>query len=306
MIRNLQHFALTVPDVEAGRRFYETFGLGGATRGDRLVLRCAGRDQDQVLLSEGPKRRIHHLSFGTTGDGLAAAKRKLEQAGVQLLDPPGDELPGGIWVRDPDGMLVNLQVAEAASPREEPGSRPNTPGDIRRIGSRGAPARGLRTQPRRLGHVLLFTPDTRRAADFYTRLLGMQLSDTAGGGVLAFLRSAGDSDHHVLAFAQSDRPGFHHASFEVGSIDEIVQGSAQVIGAGYRSAWGLGRHVIGANFFHYLRDPWNGLAEYFWDIDYVPADCAWPVKDWDPEDGFFLWSTGGPPPEDFVRNYEAD
>lgn len=306
MIRNLQHFALSVPDVDAGKRFYETFGLDAEARGNRLALRCAGRDQDQILLSEGPGRRIHHLSFGTTAEGLASAKRNLEQGGVRLLDSPGDGAPDGTWFRDPDGMLVNLQIAEAAPARQEAGSRLNSPGDFRRIGVRGAPARGQRTQPRRLGHVLLFSRNPLRAADFYTGSLGMKLSDTAGGGVLAFLRTGGDSDHHVLAFAKSDRPGFHHASFEVGSIDEIVQGSAQVTAAGYRSAWGLGRHVIGANFFHYLRDPWNGLAEYFWDIDYVPAGCAWQAKDWDPQDGFFLWSTGGPPPEDFVRNYEAD
>ena len=305
MIRNLQHFALTVPDVQAGQRFYETFGLDAQARGNCLVLRCAGRDQDQVALREGQGRRLHYVSFGTTADALLSAKQELERGGVRLLDPPDDGAPDGIWFRDPDGMLVNLQEAEAASARAEPGSRPNTPGDFRLIGARGAPPRGQRTQPRRLGHVLLFSPDPRRAADFYTGRLGMKLSDTAGGGLLAFMRTTGDSDHHVLAFAKSDRPGFHHASFEVGGIDEIVQGSTQVTAAGYRSAWGLGRHVIGANFFHYLRDPWNGLAEYFWDIDYVPADCAWPVKDWDPEDGFFLWSTGGPPPEDFVRNFEA-
>ena len=28
-------------------------------------------------------------------------------------------------------------------------------------------------------------------------------------------------------------------------------------------------------------------------LDYVPADCARLVNDWDPPDGFFLWSTGG-------------
>jgi hypothetical protein len=37
------------------------------------VLRCAGRDQYQVLLSKGQKRRIRHLSFGTTAEGLATA-----------------------------------------------------------------------------------------------------------------------------------------------------------------------------------------------------------------------------------------
>jgi len=306
MIRNLQHLALTVPDVEAGRRFYEAFGLQAEDRGDRLALRCAGRDQDQILLNEGRKRRVHHLSFGTTARGLPDAKTRLEAGGIRLLDPQGQGAPGGLWFHDPDGTLVNLQIAEAAPPKAEPGERMNSPGDFRRLGARGAPARGTPTRPRRLGHVLLFTPDVKRAAAFYTGTLGMRLSDTAGGDMLAFLRSAGDSDHHVLAFAHSDRSGFHHASFEVGSLDEIVLGAGHMVEAGYSSAWGLGRHVIGSNFFHYLRDPWNGLAEYFWDIDFVPDAANWEARDWAPADGFFLWSTGGPPPADFVRNFEED
>ena len=306
MICNLQHLALSVPDLEAGRLFYETFGLVASTRGNRLALRCAGRDQDQILLTEAPTRRIHHLSFGTTKRGLAGVKAKLEACGIRLLDPPDAGAPDGLWFHDPDGTLVNLQVAGGASPTAVPGERTNSPGDFRHLGERGAPARGAAIRPRRLGHVLLFTPDVVRATAFYTKLLGMRLSDTVGGDMLAFLRTAGDSDHHVLAFAHSDRAGFHHASFEVGSLDEIVLGAERLVAAGYRSAWGLGRHVIGSNFFHYLRDPWNGMVEYFWDIDFVPDAAAWEAKDWGPADGFFLWSTGGPPPQDFVRNYEAD
>jgi catechol 2,3-dioxygenase-like lactoylglutathione lyase family enzyme len=304
MIRNLQHFALSVPDLEAGRRFYETFGLEAAARGNRLALRCAGRNQDQILLTEGAKRRTHYLSFGTTASGLGRAKTKLEASGTRLLDPPGEDAPSGIWFHDPDATLVNLQIAEAAPPSPVPGERMNSPGDFRRLGARGTPERGTRARPRRLGHVLLFTPDVMRAVAFYTQLLGMRLSDTVGGDLLAFLRTVGDSDHHVLAFARSERSGFHHASFEVGSLDEMVLGADRVVEAGYRSAWGLGRHVIGSNFFHYLRDPWNGMAEYFWDIDFVPDGALWDTKDWGPEDGFFLWSTSGPPPADFVRNYE--
>jgi catechol 2,3-dioxygenase-like lactoylglutathione lyase family enzyme len=304
VIRNLQHFALSVPDLEAGRRYYDTFGLEAAIRGNRLALRCVGRDQDQIVLTEGRKRRTDYLSFGTDEAGLAEAKAKLEAGGLPLLDPPGEGAPDGLWFRDPDGMLVNLQVAEAAPASAAPGERMNSPGDFRRLGVRGAPARGLRPRPRRLGHVLLFTPDVVRKTGFYAGMLGMRLSDTVGGHILAFLRSSGDSDHHVLAFAHSERSGFHHASFEVGSLDEIVLGAEHMTEAGYRSAWGLGRHVIGSNFFHYLRDPWNGLAEYFWDIDFVPEATEWEPKDWGPADGFFLWSTGGPPPADFVQNFE--
>ena len=34
-----------------------------------------------------------------------------------------------------------------------------------------------RTRPRRLSHVLMFTTDVRKAIEFYTRVLGLRLSD---------------------------------------------------------------------------------------------------------------------------------
>jgi catechol 2,3-dioxygenase-like lactoylglutathione lyase family enzyme len=306
VIRNLQHLALAVPDVEASRKFYETFGLTGAERGDTVVMRCHGRDQDQVVLLEGAKRRTHHLSFGVAAADLPAVGARLEAQDVALLDPPYPGAPDGLWFRDPDGTLVNLQAAPAQPIASQAPTLLNSPGDFRRIGQRGVPSRDLQVRPRRLGHVLLFTPDVPRLTRFYTELLGMRLSDTVAGDVLAFMRCAGDSDHHVLALAHSDRPGFHHASFEVGSLDEIMFGVQRLVESGYRPAWGLGRHVIGSNFFYYIRDPWNGMAEYFWDIDFVPGDMTWPVQDWAPKDGFFLWSSGGPPPADFVQNFENE
>src|SRR5258708_34309760 len=82
---------------------------------------------------------------------------------------------------------------------------------------------------------------------------------------------AAGGDHHVVALRKDQRPGFHHASFEVGSVDEIGLGAQTVLGSGYKNGWGFGRHVIGSNYFHYLRDPWNSLAEDFSDIDQIPG-----------------------------------
>jgi len=80
-------------------------------------------------------------------------------------------------------------------------------------------------------------------------------------------------------------------------------GAQAVIGAGYRDGWGFGRHVLGSNFFHYVRDPWMSMAEYFCDIDQIPADGSWRAGDHPPEDALYRW--GPPVPEDFGRNYEA-
>jgi len=67
--------------------------------------------------------------------------------------------------------------------------------------------------------------------------------------------------------------------------------------------WGLGRHVLGSNYFHYVQDPWGSFSEYSADIDYIPATCDWPAADHPPDDSFYAW--GPNVPEDFVHNYEA-
>jgi catechol 2,3-dioxygenase-like lactoylglutathione lyase family enzyme len=301
-IRSLQHFALAVPDPAVGRRFYEDFGLEGRESGSRVTLSCRGRAQDQVILVEGPRRTMHHISFGTKPELIDGLKSRIEASGTRLLDAPNAAPGEGLWFRDPDGLLVNIKVAEPAPWAPAPEFRLNTPGHFSRIGARAAPARTLEVKPRRLGHVLRFSPNLDRQLDFYTRVLGMRLSDRSAS-IVAFMHCEGGSDHHVFGFIASDKPGFHHASFEVANVDEIGLGACKLIDKGYRNGWGFGRNVIGSNFFHYVRDPWNSLVEYFSDIDYIPAEQAWEARDWPPEDSLYVW--GPAVPEDFGANYEA-
>jgi catechol 2,3-dioxygenase len=76
----------------------------------------------------------------------------------------------------------------------------------------------------------------------------------------------------------------------------------QMASAGFDRGWGMGRHVLGSNYFHYVRDPWGSYAEYSADMDYIPEETDWADGDHSLEDSFYQW--GPPPPEDFVRNYE--
>jgi len=301
-IRNLQHYALAVPDVEAGTRFYTDFGLEARADGNRSILRCRGRAQDQVVLVEGPKKRLHHVAFGTGAGELRPLQARLESERVALVDPPRQSDGAGLWFRDPDGVLINVRAAEAAPWRSAPEWKSNTPGHFTRIGKPSHPRRDQPVHPTRLGHVLRFTPQLERMLDFYTRVVGLKLSDRAQN-VVAFLHTHGGSDHHVLALLASDRPGFHHASFEVANVDEIGMGACRMLDKGYADGWGFGRHVIGSNFFHYVRDPWMSLAEYFSDIDYIPADAHWQPTNYALEDALYVW--GPKPPETFGVNFEA-
>ncbi len=298
-VQSLLSYALTVPDLKAGQQFYSTFGLNAAERDGVLAFRCDGRDQDQVLLVEGRKKRLNHLRFGSDDAGIAAIRGRMRQRGIAEIDAPHNAFGGGLWVRDPDGNAVNVRAESAKPWRSAPAFLINSPGHYARKG-RGAPKRHD-ARPHRLGHVLLHTPNLEHMVGFYTDVLGMRLSDRVPG-IIAFMHLPTGGDHHVVALLADARPGFHHGSFEVASPDEIGLGAQRVLGAGYRNGWGFGRHVLGSNFFHYLRDPWNSLAEYFCDIDQIPSDGSWRAEDHGPEDSLYLW--GPAVPEDFAANFE--
>ncbi|MGH7329507.1 MAG: VOC family protein, partial [Polyangiaceae bacterium] len=252
------------------------------------------------LLYEGASKRLHHLTFGVEAAEREALKRGLEAGGVRLIDAPletgadGD----GIWFRDPDGNLVQIAIA----PNRSPGSKTSMQTRVVSEGERGAPEGPQRVTPRRLGHTLLFSPDVLRSVAFYERFLGLRLSDRSGE-IVAFMHTPRGSDHHILAFGKSDRPGFHHASFELESVDEIGIGAMYMQAHGHNEGWGFGRHYIGSNYFYYVRDPWGSFAEYFCDIDYIPEGCAWKGRDVPAEHALYVW--GPPPPDYFFQNVEA-
>jgi catechol 2,3-dioxygenase-like lactoylglutathione lyase family enzyme len=298
-VRALLHYALEVPDQQVGETFYRRFGLAQTPgRGGAVRLRPAPLAKDAVLLYAGPRKRLHHLAFGAPGDALDEVKDTLRRTGVREVDPPRDAPDGGFWIRDPDGNAVNIRPEAGEAPPPDPPLTINSPGHVSRRGRRGY-REDLEARPRRLGHVLLFTPNLDRQLDFYVRVLGMRLSDRARS-VVAFLRCT--TDHHNLAFLTSKAPGFHHGSFEVGSIDEIAQGAQRMRDGGFEQGWGLGRHVIGSNFFYYVRDPWGSFAEYFHDIDHIPEDCAWEARDFAEQDALYQW--GPPVPPYFAENAE--
>jgi len=305
MIRSLLHVGMTVPDLEVGRAFYDLFGLQTRAVGNDLVFRCEGRAQDQLRLIEGPCKKLSYVSLGTNEQGMKALLGNLERAGVRTARSPFGDIDG-IWFQDPHGDWVNVQVAEPAPSLAAPGIEVNTPGHYRRVGTRACDPSSLqkRARPRRLGHLIKFTPDVNRSVDFYGRVLGLKLSDRAGD-ILAFMRGSAGGDHHMLAFAKSSHTGLHHLSFEVGDLDEIAIGAQTLVRAGYKDAFGPGRHIGGSNYFHYIRDPWNSLAEYFWDIDVISEDdSGWVPLDVPPEELTAVWASTPPPPE-FPLNFEA-
>jgi len=300
-VRSLIHYALEVPDQQVGQRFYQDFGFEDATGASNAVkLRPKPLAREQIFLYAGPKKRLHHLAFAAPDQDFEAVRARLQAAGVREVDAPKDAPEGGVWARDPDGHLVNVRDEQPVAPPPDPPLSYNSPGHAVRQGKRAIePPVAEPATPRRLGHVMLFTPDIERQKSFYLDTLGLKLSDQVPG-LAAFMRCS--ADHHNVALVQSDHPGFHHASFEVGGIDEIALGTERMRERGWEPAWGLGRHCIGSNFFYYTKDPWGSYAEYYFDLDYIPDDASWEPRDWDPQYALYVW--GPDVPADFIHNRE--
>ena len=162
-------------------------------------------------------------------------------------------------------------------------------------------SKAWKVQPTRLSHALVFSPDIEQSIAFYTQALGLRLSDDSPG--ICFLHAPHGSDHHVIAFAKGSSAGLHHVSWSVTSFDDVGLGAMQMAEKGYDRGWGVGRHVLGSNYFHYVRDPWGSYSEYSFDIDHIPSSMDWPASTQSPEDGFYLCGPGVP--KDFIINYEA-
>ena len=301
-VHSLHRFVFSVPDLKAAIDFYDAFGLDVREAEGRADLYTMGHPQRWASIYQRPgSKQLDYVSFGIYADDVDALAKRLAQKGVATITPHALADEQGTWIRDPEGTPVQIVVAAKVSPSAKstgsapvivPGTRRGTHPFRHRYRPPASPiahpALQLRCAPVRAflhgGAWACASPIVRATS-------------------IAFLHGAHASDHHMLAFAKSDGPGLHHSSWDVASIDEVGLGMQQMAERGHVQGWGVGRHVIGSNYFRYVRDPWGSFAEYSYDIDFIPADVEWNAGDYAPEDSFYVW--GPPVPDDFVINHES-
>lgn len=301
-VHSVDEFVFSVPDLEAARQFYASFGLDVRDEDGGLALYAFGHPQRWGRIRQAAgRKRLLWLSLGIhEGDAPRFAER-LDQQGIARITAPAGADDGGIWIAGPDGLPLQLRAAPKSSPSAPAPQTPPQP--CANAGRAPARSRAPRVQPLYLSHILLFSADVARATRFYVDVLGLRVSDTSGD-VIAFLHSPHGSDHHLIALAKSGGLGLHHTSWCVASLDDVGLGMEQMSAAGHGEGWGVGRHVLGSNYFRYVRDPWGSYAEYSYDIDFVAPGAPWPATDHPPEDALYVWGPALPP--DFITNHEQD
>jgi catechol 2,3-dioxygenase-like lactoylglutathione lyase family enzyme len=298
-VHSVDEFVFSVPDLRQARRVYSSFGLDVRDEAGALALYTYGHPHRWARVLAGPTKRLLWVSLGIYEEDHQRFERHLAEREVARSAPPVEADPGGLWFRGPDAVTLQLRVAAKSSP-SVPGPSEHAP-RCRNEGRSVGRSKIRQVRPLYLSHILLFSGDVDAASMFYTDVLGLRLSDKSGADI-AFLHTPHGSDHHLIALGRSTGGGLHHSAWCVPSIDAVGLGTQQMIQAGYEKGWGIGRHVLGSNYFRYVEDPWGSYAEYSYDIDFVVPGALWPAADHPGEDSLYVW--GPDVPAEFFVNYE--
>jgi catechol 2,3-dioxygenase len=118
-----------------------------------------------------------------------------------------------------------------------------------------------------LAHVELLTPQLDASVDFFTRLMGMSVTERRGDSV--YLRAFEETYHHSLKLTPSARPGLGHVAFRTRGAQALMRRAAAI------EATGLGRGWIEGDAGHgraYQFDtPAGHRWELLWDVEYYKA-----------------------------------
>jgi catechol 2,3-dioxygenase-like lactoylglutathione lyase family enzyme len=268
-----------VPDLSEMRVFLEEFGLSCLEQDGKLF----GRGTDG-----SPFVHVAELGEpGFAGLGFRARSRAdldvLAERNAVTVD--ASDAPGGgfcVRLRDPDGNTIDV-VAEqtwASAEMLAPDIPINSASERRRFREpiRFGPGP---SQVYRLGHAVLNVANFAVSEAWYKNRFGLITSDQIevepGAPFGAFLRcDRGDTptDHHTLFLLQAPSgPGFNHAAFEVGGLDDLMKGHSYLKSRNRQHSWGVGRHVLGSQIFDYWKDPWGHELEHWTDGDlFIASD----------------------------------
>jgi len=121
-----------------------------------------------------------------------------------------------------------------------------------------------------LGHVGLYCHDLGKMRDFYSRVLGLTISDEDRQRGICFLSAAPEAEHHELALAQAKEPGqktqnVQQVSFKVKSLDDVRAFYHRLQDAGMRIDRTV-THGIACSVYFY--DPEDNRIELYYTTPY--------------------------------------
>ncbi|PLB36084.1 2,4,5-trihydroxytoluene oxygenase [Aspergillus candidus] len=311
-LSRITHVYFEHADLEAFTGFAEDFGFVEAARkGKTIYYRGYGRDPYVYVASQSSARKSKFL-------GAAFAARD-EENFTKAAAMPGAfrktlvEAPGGgeiVTFTRPNGTLFHVvwgQIERDVEVKSTPTATHdfqgpfNTPFEKPRKGQfqryHDGPA-----LVHKLGHYGYVCKDFETELEFYTCNFNFVHSDILylpkfrQMDVMTFMHlDLGEdyTDHHTF-FLQRASPTVretyvHHTSFEVADFDTQLMGHHYLAKKGWKSVWGVGRHILGSQIFDYWYDTSKFKIEHYADGDVVNRynvtrrEPVGPLSIWGPE-----------------------
>jgi len=263
-ILRLSHASIRVTDLEKSKYFYsDLLGLVETEKdGDYLYLRGIEEGQHHsLILKKASSGGLSYIGFRVSrGEELDKAKQELESLGLKVIKYKEKGVEDGLLFETPQGIPIFLYYDMEYV------------GDLRMAFHKH---RGI--SPVRLAHVNYMVKDLEKEVNFLKEFLGYYETeyflDQNGNKAVIWLTRRGDS--HEIAIARSSKkvPGFHHETYYVHDVKDIIRAADIMASA---ELWdsierGPGRHGATEGYYIYLRDFDMNRIEFFTN-DYVVLD----------------------------------
>jgi len=260
-LRGLGYLGLASPDPARWRAFAtELIGLAPApAAGSALRFRMDTRSW-RIAVHRAARAGLAYAGWEAADrDGLDAVAARLRAAGVAVLTPGADE-------RAERGVAALVRFSDPWGQVHEVFSGATYDFDTEFVSPAGVS--GFVTE-NGMGHLLLAVPDCAAAESFYTRALGLRVTDRmamGGGHGVVFLRAS--PRHHSLALTDVlPEPGLHHFMLETRRLEDVGRAWDRVQDQGVPIQMTLGQHANDPLVSFYVETPggfglelgWNGM-----------------------------------------------
>jgi hypothetical protein len=281
----LAHMRYQHPDLDEITTFLLDFGMHVVKRtDDRVWYRGYGPDQYVYYAQRGAEKKFLGGVYEVESEEeLVKASRIAGAGAIEDLAEVG--APGGgrmVTLCDPEGFPVSFVYGIEAAPQHDYPEKViyNYEGDdkprVRKF-NRFTPGPAA---VHKLGHYGLCVKDFPAQLEWYVRNFNFAPTDflyvpsgegegedededengkpkkkkTKDVAVFAHIdRGETPVDHHTFFMSSNATAHVHHCSFEVHDYDTQHLGHQWLAGKGYKSVWGIGRHILGSQLFDYCK-----------------------------------------------------
>lgn len=256
--RRLGYVALTVTDLAASQRFYESLvglKIDAPAQDGVLFLRCSDRHHD-IALYEGATPGVKRIAWQMeSAAALAAVREHMMSLGIACVD-----------VAEPEKETLGI-VGEAFRLTE-----PTTGATFEFYATMTeAPSLffGTHTKIARLGHVVISSADQPASEAFMLHNMNFRASDRIGT-MVTFMRCFPNPYHHSFGVGAAPKPGLNHLNFMVTELADIGKASNRMKQNNVPIVYGIGKHPPSESYFLYFLDPDGMTVEYSFGMEEFP------------------------------------